>query len=101
MNVTRDLQETLQDQSMSASLGGCSDPENFISEHVEKIEYEIVELDGFKNRITKFEQDLEIFENNSKDLFYFAILYATYYGLLDQKKNFEFCHDRDKFFEVF
>ena len=40
MNVTRDLQEALQDQSMSANLGGCSDPENFVSEHIEEIKYE-------------------------------------------------------------
>ena len=51
INVTRDLQEVLQDQSMSANLGGCSDPENFVSDHVEEIGYEIDEFDSFKNRI--------------------------------------------------
>ena len=51
MNVTRDLQEGLQDQSMSANLDGCSDPANFVSDHVEEIGYEIDEFDSFKNRI--------------------------------------------------
>ena len=51
INVTRDLQEVLQDQSMSVNLGGCSDPENFVSDHVEEIGYEIDEFDSFKNRI--------------------------------------------------
>ena len=53
MNVTRDLQEALQNQSMSANLGGFSDPENVVSDHVEEIEYEIDEYDVFKNRIKK------------------------------------------------
>ena len=72
MNVTRDLQEGLQDQSMSADLGECSDPENFTSDHVEQIEYEIDEFDDFKNRIKKFEQDLKIFEKYSNDSFLFS-----------------------------
>ena len=53
MNITRNLKEALQNQSMSANLGGCSDPENFVSDHVEEIEYEIDEYNGFKNRIKK------------------------------------------------
>ena len=61
----------------------------------------LMNLMGFKNRIKKFKQDLKIFEKDLKDSFYFAILYATYYTLLDKKKNFEFCQDRDKLFEVF
>ena len=40
------------------------DPENFVSDHVEEIEYEIDEFDGFKNRIKKFEQDLKIFQKD-------------------------------------
>ena len=86
---------------MPADLGGCSDPKNFVSDHGEEIEYEIDEFDGFKNRIKKITPDLKIFEKDSKDLFYFAILCATYYALLDKKENFEFCQDRDTLFEVF
>ena len=86
---------------MSADLGECFDPENFVSDHVEQFEYEIDEFDGFKNRIKKFEQDLKIFEKDSKDSFYFAIFYATYYALQDKKKDFEFCQDRAKLIEVF
>ena len=90
MNVTRDLKETLQDQSTLADFGKCSDPANFVSEHVERIEYEIDEFDGFKNRIKKFEQDLKIIEKDSKDSFYFAIFYASYYALQDKKEDFDF-----------
>ena len=46
MNVTRDLQEILLDQSMSANLSECSDPQNFFSDHVEEIEYD---FDTFNN----------------------------------------------------
>ena len=51
-NVTMYLQKDLQDQSMSANLDECPDSENFVSNHVEEIEYEIDELD---------EQDLKTF----------------------------------------
>ena len=95
-NVTRDLQEASLDQSMSADLSECTDPGNFVSNHVEEIELEFDEFDGFRNRIKKFEQDLKIHEKDSSDSFYFAILYATYYALQDKKEDFDFCQDRDK-----
>lgn len=82
-------------------LVSVPDPENFVSDHVEEIEYEIDEFDGFKNRIKKFEQDRKYFRRIKKDSFHFAVLYTTYYGLLDKKETFEFCQDRDKLFEVF
>ena len=53
MNVTRDLQEILLDQSMSANLSECSDPQNFVSDHVH--------LTIFEKKIKKFEQQLQIF----------------------------------------
>ena len=37
MNVTRDLQEALFDQSTSANLGECSYLENLFSDHAEEI----------------------------------------------------------------
>ena len=37
MNVTMDFQEALLNQWMSANLGECSDPENFVSDHIEEI----------------------------------------------------------------
>ena len=54
INVTRDLQEALQDQSTSADLGECTDSENFVSYHVEEIKTEFYEFDGFKNRTKNF-----------------------------------------------
>ena len=53
-NVTRDLQKALQNQSMSADLGECSDPEKFVSDHVEQTQYEIDQFFGFEHRIKKF-----------------------------------------------
>lgn len=38
---------------MSANLGECTDPENFVSNHVEEIKLEFDEFDGFINRIKK------------------------------------------------
>lgn len=42
-----------------------------------------------------------MFEQNSKDSFYFTTLYGAYYALLDTKVDFEFCQSEDKFLEVF
>ena len=50
MNVTRDLQEALLDQSMSTNLGECSDPENFVSDDVEEIEYDFDTFDNFEKK---------------------------------------------------
>ena len=87
MNITRDLQEALLDRSMSSNLGECSDPENFVSDHVEEIEYDINTFDNFEKKIKKLEQQLQIFECNSKDSFYLAILYTTFYAMLKKKKR--------------
>ena len=71
MNVTRDLQEVMQDDSMAQELYlVCSDPENFVSDYVEKTEYEYDEFVDFEKRIKKFEHYLKIFEMNSKDSFF-------------------------------
>ena len=56
VNVTRDLQEALQNQSMSADLGECSDPENFVSEHVAEIEYEFDGFVGFEKKIINLDR---------------------------------------------
>ena len=45
--------------------------------------------------IKKSEQELKIFEKDSDDSFYFAILYTTYYALQDKKEDFH------KLIEVF
>ena len=90
MNVTRDLQEALRDHSISAELGECSDPENFVPDCIDELKYEYDEFKGFQERIEKFAKGLKAFEENSKDSFYNAILFGAYHALLDNKKNFEF-----------
>ena len=49
MNVTKDLQEALHDHSMPAELGECSEPESFIPESVNEVEYD--DFNGFQKRI--------------------------------------------------
>ena len=87
MNVTRDLQQAMQDRYMAAELNlVSSDPEKFVSDYTDDIEYEYNEFSRFEKRILKFEQDLKIFEEKSN-----AILYGTYYLLLEEKETFDFC----------
>ena len=76
-----------------------SDPENFVSDYADEIEYKFDESESFKSRIKKIEQDLKVFEMESKDSFYFAILYGFYYALLNEKENFYFWQDNDNFLE--
>ena len=66
-----------------------------------EIEYEFDQFEGFKNRIKNFEQDLKIFEMDSKDSLYFTILYAANYTLLNEKVDFDFYQDKDRLVEVF
>ena len=99
MNVTRNLQEALFDQSTSANLGECSDLENLVSDHVEKIEYDFDTFDNLKKKKIK-KQQLKIFEQDSNDSFYIAILYATFSALLEKKEDFEFCQDERKLTRV-
>ena len=61
----------------------------------------LTNLRWFQKRIENFNKDLKMFEQNSKDYFYFTILYAVYYALLDNKEDFKFCQSEDKFVEVF
>ena len=98
LETYRRLCRTRPDQS--ADFGECTDPENFVSDHIEEIQLEFDEFDGFKNRIKKFEHDWKIFEKDSNDSFYFAILY-TIYALQDKEEDFDFCQDRDKVIQVF
>ena len=57
INITRGLQETVQDQSIAQELDlGFSDPEKFVSDYVDKTEHEFDELAGLEKRIQKFKQ---------------------------------------------
>ena len=70
MNVKRDLQKAMQDCSMAGELDlVSSNPKNFVSSYVDGSEYEYDKFSGFEKRIRKFEQDLKIFEKESKTLF--------------------------------
>ena len=100
MSVTGDLPEALLDHSMSANLDEYSDPENFFSDNIEETEYDFDTFDGFEKKIKKFEQELQIFEINSKVSFCFANLYTTFYVLLKKKEDFEFCQEKNKLAEV-
>lgn len=92
MNVTRDLQEAFLDEYMTTDLGECSDPENFVPDIMDEIEYEYDNLYNFQKHIEKFENDQQIFNLNSKEFFYFAILYGVVYSQLENK-GFEFSED--------
>ena len=71
MNVTKDLQDALADDSMGDELDlVCSDPENFVPDCVEEIEREYNEFENFERRIKKFEEDLKMFMFDSKDSFF-------------------------------
>ena len=73
-------------------------PENFVSDFV--VSYEFDEFFGFEKRIRKFDEELNIFEKESKNFFYFSILYAIYYHLLEEKEDFDFCQDEERLCEV-
>ena len=66
MNVTRDLHKTMQDRSMAEELNlVSSNPEHFVSNYVDEIEYQYDNFSGFEKRIRKFENDLKIFKEES------------------------------------
>ena len=79
----------------------CSDPENFLLGCIEEIEYEFHNFKSFEKRIEKFEQDLRIFEKESDNLFFKAILSSICYALLHDKNEFEFIHDHEKLLRIF
>ena len=101
MNITRDVREAVTDQSMAQELDLLlEDPEDFLSDFVDEVNYEFYEFFGFEERIHKFNQELKIFERESKDSFYFSILSATYHDLIDRKEGLDFCQDEEKLREV-
>ena len=61
LNVTHDLHAE------------CSDPENFVPDCVEEIEYEFDSFNNFEKGIQKFEQDLQIFKLMIRFLMQFFI----------------------------
>ena len=82
-NVVRDLQEALQ--STSSDLGVCSNSGNFVPDFVDDIEPGYDTFENFQKRMQKFEEDLQIFAQDSKKSIYFAILYEIIYALLKKR----------------
>ena len=94
INVTRELQEAINDDSMAQELDLTSDdPKNFVFNFVGEIEVEYDEFQGVEKRIQKFVQELKIFRQGLKDSFYEAILFAVYYYFIDKKEDFDFCQE--------
>ena len=86
-NVTRDLQEAMQDKSMWQEFG-CSDPENFVPGCFDDVEYEFDTFDDFEKRIEKFKSKLKLFKEGTKESFYFAALYGAFFKLDETKDTF-------------
>ena len=87
MNVTKDLQDAIADRSMAFNLDLVAiDRKNFVDE----VSYEFDEFLGFEKLIPKFDEELKIFEKESKDSFYFSILFAIYFHLLKKQEDFDF-----------
>ena len=68
LNVTRDLQEAINDHSIYGD-NECSDPENFVLDYVEEIEYDFDNFKSFQKKFEKSEQDLRIFEKDPDNSF--------------------------------
>ena len=101
MNVDRDLQDAIADKSMAFDLDlVADDPENFVSDFVDEVSYAFDEFLGFEKQIHKFDEELKIFEKEAKDSFYFSVLYAIYYYLLEKKEDFDFCQDKKRLCKV-
>ena len=72
MNVTRDLEDAIAERSMAFDLDLVAvDSENFVSDFVDEVSYEFDEFFGFEKRIRKFDEELNIFEKESKNSFTF------------------------------
>ena len=73
-NFTRDFQEAVQDYSMAEEFGLMNpEPQNFVPDCINEVEFSFDEFDGFEKRIKKFEQDLKIYEEDPKDSFFYAV----------------------------
>ena len=77
------------------------DPENFVSDFGGKVSYEFDDFLGFEKCIQKFNEELKIFERESKDSFNYSILYASYYHLLKKNEDFDCCQDEERLRQVF
>ena len=72
INVTRDLQEALQDYSMSKDLRVCSDPENFVSDQLDGIEYNFDKFKGFQKNYRKLYAGITAVQARLERIFVFC-----------------------------
>ena len=86
-NVTRDLQDALQDELMRKYYP-CSDPENYVPPCIDEVDYDYDTFREFEKRTEKFKKGLRIFKEGSKESFYFAILYGVFLRLDETKDTF-------------
>ena len=87
-NMKRVLQEALQGQSMGKDLSVCTDPENFVPDCFDGVEYDFDEFAGFEKRIKNFVGELKIFKIDSKESFYYSIFYEKLFKLDEYKSGF-------------
>ena len=85
-NVTRDLQETLQDQSMTEYLGECSTPKNVVPDCLDEMEYEYDNFDGFEKRIEYSQTILKYSSHAQKNLFTTQYYSAFFIEVLRKKR---------------
>ena len=103
MNVTRDLQDAIANRSMAFDFDLVAvDPENFVLDFVVRSVMDLKNFFGFEKCIRKFDEELKIFERESKDSFYFfhTIRYLLYYLLLEKKEAFGSCQDEERLCKV-
>ena len=68
MNVTKDLQEVLTEQTMSADLVECSDPENVVPDYVDEAQCEYDEFKDFKRKLKNLEKFWKFLRKTQKTL---------------------------------
>ena len=86
-NITRYLQEALQDTEIWKDFE-CSDPENYVPNCYDEVEYDYDDFKDFQKRLEKFKKSLKVYKEGSEDSFYFAILCGAFFNLNETKHEF-------------
>ena len=74
-NVTRSLDDTINDRSCADTFDDCSDPGNYTPECFDEAEINHEDFNGFEKRVDNFKKDLKIFEGQSNT--HFAMRFRT------------------------
>lgn len=99
-NVTKDLQEMLQDQSMTEYLDECSTPKNVVPDCLDEMEYEYDNFDGFEKRNENSQTILKYSSHAQKNLFTTQYYSAFFIEVLKKKETFEFSKDEETLVRV-